>query len=158
MATIKKVKIPISNLPVVDENNNYILRYRVVSDDKNRSSHWSPFIRVDGPPVTVSSGAISVAINSISVTWYDTPRRASYDIFVRYGNYNPLTQQITWGSYAYAGTSLTQNFSILNNVTATNIGVIVQVSGNKTLNSSLKVFEGTGLLKAQIDGGNASGI
>lgn len=158
MATIKKVKIPVSSLPVVDENNNYILRYRIVSDDKNRTSHWSPFLRVAGPAVTTSSGAISVTINSITTTWYDTPRRASYDIFVRYGDYNPATQQIVWGSYAYAGTSLSQSFTVLNNVTATNIGVLVQISGNKTLNPSLQIFEDVALLRAQIDGGNASGV
>lgn len=41
--TVKKVIIPLSELPagspIVD---GYIVRFRIVSDDRNRRSHWSP--------------------------------------------------------------------------------------------------------------------
>ena len=160
MANLKKAKIPVSDIRLVDANNKYLLRYRIVSEDKNRISHWSQFLRVDGPPIDPAgydNGAISVTIKDISVSWYDTPRRGSYDIFVRYGN-GPSIEDITWGTYTYSGSSLTQTYTILNNVSAGYIGVLVQISGNKTLNNNLKVFEGRSTLKAEIDGGNANGV
>ena len=159
MDNLKKAKIPVSDIPVVDAENQYIVRYRVVSEDKNRVSHWSQFLKVPGPTINpASAGAITVTINDITVNWYDTPRRGSYDIFVKYGVGIPLASTV-WSSYTYAGSSQTQSFTILNNTTGKNyVSILVQVSGNKTLNSSLKVFEGTSTLKAEIDGGNASGI
>lgn len=40
---IKKLKIPYNDLPTIDSiNEGYSLRYRVVSSDRNRVSHWSP--------------------------------------------------------------------------------------------------------------------
>ena len=159
MANLKKARVPVSDIKLVDANNRYMLRYRVVSDDKNRVSHWSQFLRVDGPPINPAGydGAITVTINDITANWYDTPRRGSYDIFVRYGNGSSIGSA-TWGAYTYSGSSLTQSYTILNNVTANYVGILVQVSGNKTLNSNLKIYEDASTLKAEIDGGNASGV
>ncbi len=159
MANLKKARIPVSDIKLVDAENNYVLRYRIVSDDKNRVSHWSQFLRVPGPPIDSGgySGAIAVTIKDINISWYDTPRRGSYDIFVRYGN-GPSTSSITWGEYSYSGSSLTQTYTILNNVSASDIGILVQASGNKTLNSALKIYEDFSTLKAEIDGGNANGV
>ena len=40
---IKKAIIKKALLPAIDSNNiGYIFRYRVVSEDKNRTSQWSP--------------------------------------------------------------------------------------------------------------------
>lgn len=160
MANLKKARIPVSDIKLVDAENNYVLRYRIVSDDKNRVSHWSQFLRIPGPTINPQGyqGAIAVTIKDINVSWYDTPRRGSYDVFVRYGN-GPSIQNITWGAYTHSGSSLTQTYTILNNnPSAGYIGVLVQVSGNKTLNSALKIYEDFSTLKAEIDGGNASGV
>ncbi len=44
---IKNVVIPVEELPPLqDGQTNYIIRYRVVSEDKNRSSAWTPLIVV----------------------------------------------------------------------------------------------------------------
>lgn len=44
---IKKVIIPLSELPadspILD---GYLVRFRIVSEDKNRTSHWSPIYLV----------------------------------------------------------------------------------------------------------------
>ena len=161
MDNLKKAKIPLSDIPVVDADNQYIVRYRVISEDKNRVSHWSQFLKVPGPainPEDYDKGAITVTVNDITTNWYDSPKRGSYDIFVKYGVGIPLASTI-WSSYTYAGSSQTQSFTILNNSIGKDyIGILVQISGNKTLNSGLKVFEATSTLKAEIDGGNASGV
>ncbi len=44
---IKKVIIPKAKLPgFFGENRKYILRYRLISEDKNRTSHWSPAYKI----------------------------------------------------------------------------------------------------------------
>jgi hypothetical protein len=43
---IKKVVIENAELPPVDSNGEYFLRYRVISEDRNRTSHWSPVYNV----------------------------------------------------------------------------------------------------------------
>ena len=159
MENLKKAKIPVSDIPVVDSENQYIVRYRVVSEDKNRVSHWSQFLKVPGPTINSnSSGAVSVTIKDITVSWFDSPKRGSYDIFVKYGTGVSL-EAATFGDYTYSGTSNSQTYTFLNpTTTASYVRVLVQVAGNKTLNPLLKVYEDTSTLKAEIDGGNASGI
>lgn len=45
---IKKVILPLDNLPEIDsKTGKYYLRYRIVSEDKSRVSHWSPIQQVD---------------------------------------------------------------------------------------------------------------
>lgn len=45
---IKKVTIPAANLPDLPVGvTKYVVRFRFVSDDKNRTSHWSPSQEVD---------------------------------------------------------------------------------------------------------------
>lgn len=44
---IKKVRFKQADLPpVLVTEEGYVLRYRVVSEDKNRTSHWSPIVTV----------------------------------------------------------------------------------------------------------------
>ena len=52
---IKRVTITEDTLPPVTITDNrmyYFLRYRIVSEDKNRQSHWSPIYRIIAPPVS----------------------------------------------------------------------------------------------------------
>jgi hypothetical protein len=160
LQNLKKARISVSDIPVVDAENQYIVRYRVVSEDKNRVSHWSQFLKVPGPDILAEGydGAISVTIKDVTTTWYDFPKRGSYDIFVRYGNKANPTAPIIWNQYSYSGSSTSQSFVVLNNVNAGFIGVMVQVSGNKTINSLLKIYEDFSTLKAEIDGGDANGV
>jgi len=56
---IKQVRILQKDLPSINTNiEGYSLRYRVLSDDKNRSSHWSPIITLSAG-YTYTSGSIS---------------------------------------------------------------------------------------------------
>ena len=41
---IKKITVLQSSLP---STSNYTVRYRFVSEDKNRTSHWSPTYEID---------------------------------------------------------------------------------------------------------------
>jgi hypothetical protein len=45
---IKKVTVPSQDLPNLGQGQTkYLVRFRFVSDDKNRVSHWSPTQEVD---------------------------------------------------------------------------------------------------------------
>lgn len=43
---IKNVVVPLSMLPYIGGDESYYVRYRIVSDDKNKSSHWSQVVAV----------------------------------------------------------------------------------------------------------------
>jgi hypothetical protein len=97
--TIKKFKTPLSDLPAVNsETQGYSLRYRIVSDDKNRISHWSPIYLID-PDFTYVPGIIQFnkAGNIASVVWdsvtvnkvdgantYFIKKESQYDFWVRW--------------------------------------------------------------------------
>ena len=93
---IKKVVIPRSELPPIRvEDEGYVFRYRIISDDKNRRSHWSP-IKVIKPEYTFVSGDIhhdkSGAISTIAWTPVIIKKNdttitqvTSYDLWVRWG-------------------------------------------------------------------------
>lgn len=58
-AGIKKIRIRQSDISAINVNEEgYVLRYRVVSEDKNRTSQWSP-ISIIQPGYTYVSGDIS---------------------------------------------------------------------------------------------------
>lgn len=90
---IKKVVVRSSQLPPVVENgsgdNGYVLRYRIVSEDRNRVSHWSPqyFISQEVVAPTLDNNLVSVNGDMLFVNWsayenlYD-----SYDVFVDWGS------------------------------------------------------------------------
>lgn len=49
--TVKKVIIKKQDLPAFNgELQSYLVRYRVVSEDRNRTSHWSPRYKVNVEP------------------------------------------------------------------------------------------------------------
>jgi len=55
---IKKTRIKKSNLPSINiDQEGYVLRYRLISEDKNRVSHWSS-VEVIKPEYTKVSGSI----------------------------------------------------------------------------------------------------
>lgn len=128
---IKKLVIPKNQLPPVGDNNEYILRYRIISDDKNRSSHWSPIFSVPASQIEEVDGNLFVNGTSSTAIWGDENNRPKYDIFVKFDG----------GSYSYHGTSPIHTYGFLNTGT-TSVQVAVQVEGiNKQRNVDLTIFE-----------------
>jgi hypothetical protein len=129
---IKKAIIKKALLPAIDSNNvGYIFRYRVVSEDKNRTSQWSPVNIVADDTITGVSGALQISQTITTVVWDDELNRPKYDIFVGFDSATPI----------YHGTSPIHTYSFLNTGT-TNVRVIIQVEGSqKTLNASLEIYD-----------------
>jgi len=102
-----KLTIGKENFQDVDAyTGNVYLRYRIVSEDKNRSSYWSPIFEIEPPvyyvqgllqlPGTIigikNTGYVTLAWDSVSI--YDNENLSrlgelmSYDIWIQYGGNN----------------------------------------------------------------------
>ena len=131
-ANIKKVRIPKSSLPPINnETLAYNLRYRIISEDKNRTSHWSPVYNADGTSVAVTSGALSITQTIITAVWGDENLHPAYDIFVSFDG----------DPFYWHGTSAVHSYSFLNEGSTT-VRVKVQlVSSKKVIKAALNIFD-----------------
>ena len=96
-AGIRKVTIPRSELPAVNATSNaYNVRYRIISEDRNRFSAWSPIVQISAPSISLLTYSVSVNNADLIITavWNPNPDLAltNYDVFVRWiGNNNADT-------------------------------------------------------------------
>jgi hypothetical protein len=116
---IKKVIIPKASLPPAGKNREYLVRYRIASQDKNRYSHWSPIYKVIGKELTLVEGVIQKVGSIIMVAWAGAQDVSSYDIFVKYDDQT---------TYTYHGSSTSNNYSIINQGTSMAY-IAVQIGG-----------------------------
>jgi hypothetical protein len=130
-AGIKRVIIKKSSLPPLDHNKvGYFFRYRIVSEDKNRTSQWSPINLVLDDSITAVAGAVQVSASIISAVWGDELNRPSYDVFVGFDG----------ATATYHGTTPIHSYQFIKTGT-TNVRVIIQVeSSEKTLNANFQIY------------------
>ena len=131
-ANIKKTRILKSSLPPIDfDTLRYNTRYRVISEDKNRTSHWSPIYNSNGADVVGTTGALSITSEIITAVWGDENLNPEYDIFVSFDS----------GAFFWHGTSAVHSYSFLNEGTAT-VRVKVQLaSSKKQIKAGLGIFD-----------------
>lgn len=139
-SNIKKVMVPYDQLPASYSNNaavSYNVRYRVISEDKNRVSHWSRIYTInaatnnDGDPlinpytysyvketVTTSSGTtIGIRLGWQLQSGATVPVvPPSYDIFVSRDS----------GSWTFLDNTVAQTYTVLRTGTETSINIAVQ--------------------------------
>ena len=132
----EQVRVPKSDLPELSKlaNGNYghIIRYRVVSEDQNRFSHWSPIAQLEVPAVTQVEGDVGVSGNIIQTVWSDEENRPNYDVFVDFDN----------SGYSYHGTTPIHTYSFLSNISYSTVQVAIQVASiEKERASSITIFE-----------------
>ena len=88
---IKKITIPKSELPSISgQNFTYNVRYRVVSEDKNRISHWSPIFRLEVPTTTDAglpyTSTDRIHVNTVGsspttiITTWNYPQESEYNV------------------------------------------------------------------------------
>jgi hypothetical protein len=116
--TIKKAKILKENLPPVSSiTGEYSVRYRIISEDKNRTSSWSSVYSVD-PNYTYVAGKINLSSSSgvVRAAWdsvaikigANTIRQAKdYDIFVKWSKADGI------GDWNYVDRITTNNTSFV---------------------------------------------
>jgi len=87
---IKKIIIPKSKLPgFFGDHREYILRYRFISEDKNRTSHWSPVYKIiaeDTPSEILNSMVVDKTNKVINLTWEPQTSIEEYFIYVKWNN------------------------------------------------------------------------
>lgn len=116
---IKKVIIPRSSLPPAGKDGEYLIRYRIASQDKNRYSHWSHIHKVTGKALEPVNGTIEKVNSIIMIAWNAVPNILSYDVFVKYNSE---------ANYYYHGTTTSNNYSIISQG-GQSIDVAVQIGG-----------------------------
>ena len=133
---IKKITILKKNLPPVNSENKHVLRYRIISDDFNRTSAWSKIYYVDSVPlngltaeVTKNAVTVSPVAGTISVRTVDSRGRAKLDIFIKYGS-NSYSYHGTTNETTLSGTTATTTYTFANTATtATTLEIAVQPEG-----------------------------
>ena len=130
-AGIKKVIIKKTSLPALDSDKvGYVFKYRIVSEDKNRTSQWSPINLVLDNSITAVAGAVQVSTSVISAVWGDELNRPKYDVFVGFDG----------ATATYHGTTPIHSYQFIKTGT-TNVRVIIQVeSSEKTLNANFQIY------------------
>ena len=96
---VKKFTVPLSDLPPISsENEGYSVRYRFISADRNRNSHWSPlylivpdFTYVPGDIYFNKAGSIAQIVwdaveitKVVDATTYPISKALEYDVWVRW--------------------------------------------------------------------------
>jgi hypothetical protein len=141
--TVKKVTLEKKDFPPLSPNGQYLLRYRIISEDKNRTSHWSPIYEIDVRAfIEQVSGDLQISNGSLAITtiWDASYIASSYDVFVSFGIYNVGTATIAWGNYAYHGSSDSTSYSFLRPAAVTDIRVKIQLAGiEKQVNPTLTI-------------------
>jgi hypothetical protein len=133
---IKRVVVLKSELPPVSSDNSYRVRFRMISEDRNRTSHWSPLKELSALSAVPVSGNTEYTAEIVTIVWGDEQGNPNYDIFVGFDGASP----------SYHGTSATHTYSLLNNGT-TSVEVIIQIeSAQKILSSQLEIYSETILL------------
>jgi hypothetical protein len=149
----------------------YDFRYRIVSEDKNRYSHWSPITRfimpnIEDPPFpytatnrfSISKSGNPEVINAIwskpgsteEQTEYEARinKISTYDVWIRWNNNNTTNlNDAGWTEWEYVSTTSSNNFSILkkdNDVKR--IEIAIQASTTRKVrdyfNNKLTLFRG----------------
>jgi hypothetical protein len=170
--SVKKVVIEKKDLPPLTPDGEYLIRYRIISEDKNRTSHWSPIYTLDTTKVwneeteefeslikNVSSSLL-VTPTTITLSWGAQNNAALYDIFVKFkigGSWQT--------NFKYKDSSSSHAYSFLipsdpeeNGYGATDIEASIQIAGiEKTKEPKLTISTVQGPLRAVIGGGGAAG-
>lgn len=104
---IKQVRISRDNLPPINaDQGKYVVRYRIISSDRNRISHWSPQFLVSPTPPNFEAAedkniAISIAGSTLVVKW-NISAKAQAEF-----NKNPNLELTTYDVYLAWGLSPT---------------------------------------------------
>jgi hypothetical protein len=127
----QKVILPAEDLPPLSRLSNgsygYIVRYRIISEDQNRYSHWSPIRELPAPPVSPVEGSLVINGNIAQLVWGDEEDRPNYDIFISFDG----------GGYIYHGTSSTHQYSLLIPYDTFSVQAKIQIESTNKIQSDL---------------------
>jgi|LakMenEpi03Aug12_release.lakeMendotaPanAssembly.Ray.scaffolds.fasta_scaffold01813_19 hypothetical protein len=117
---IKRVKILKKDLPFRNSTtNSYNIRYRIVEEEGNKSSHWSPIYNIYIPKENIVDAVLSFdpSTKVFNLVWQPDESDISFDVYISYDN------KQTW---QYINTAYSPYYSGIVKPTATNFAVWVQ--------------------------------
>jgi hypothetical protein len=133
----KIVNIPKNSLPINSDTGEYIFRYRVVSDDRNRFSAWSPQYRLQAPTISQILIANSITLQqptyTVQTVGSDKVASVYWNIAEVFRNVEKYDVYIKWG--ASTGTAAWQ---FLKTVSAGSFS-IVKPSGQTSNTINIKI-------------------
>jgi hypothetical protein len=134
----QKVILPSRDLPPLsklsDDSYGHIVRYRIISEDQNRYSHWSPIRELPAPDVIPVEGSLVINGGIAQLVWGDEEDRPNYDIFISFDG----------GEYVYHGTSPTHQYSLLIPYDTFSVQAKIQIeSTNKVQSDLITIFTST---------------
>lgn len=130
---IKNVVIKKELLGKVTSSNSRVVRFRIVSEDRNRKSAYSKIFITGSEAVIIGPGDLNVIGNTIMVNWSSgqISIQIVYDVFAGFDGATPT----------YIGSTGSQNYSFLKTGTQS-VRVIVQASSiTPKLTESLEVYD-----------------
>ena len=130
---IKNVIIKKEFLGKVTSSNSRVVRFRIVSEDKNRKSAYSKIFITGSDAVVIGPGDINKVGNTILVNWTtgQSSIQITYDIFVGFDGAIPT----------YLDSTGSKSYSFLKNGTQS-VRVIVQISSTSPqLADYLEVYD-----------------
>ena len=137
---IKKATIFSSSFAELDwEAEGYLVRYRIKSENKNVSSHWSPVYIIKSNDFEYIDGSYFETIGedgkiNITVVWDDLYNRPSYDVFVSFREAEVSnTFSYDGDEFIFHGTAPTHNYSFIKVEGSESVRIIIQPSTNKKI-------------------------
>jgi len=136
---IKKVNVPSSILTELDwDTGGHIIRYRIIADNKNIRSHWSPVYFIPGPEFSIVTGDVIESIGAdgstvVTAAWSDVFDIPAYDVYVSYFTdlENPI--QYDGNDFFLHGTPQVHSYSFTLDPEINSYRIIVQPATNKKL-------------------------
>jgi hypothetical protein len=142
MAATKKVTIPVKDLPAMLPSGKHLVRYRVVSEDKNRVSAWSPIYSIGIPAITKAIESIATTGTVVTYTT-EIPHKFSVGDIVSIADTDPSEYSHNSVTVIAPVTSLT--FSIASTDTEAYVGY-GRVNSGAEIRKSLSVSGKTATL------------
>jgi hypothetical protein len=155
---IKKVVFSSDSMPPLDWNaEGYLVRYRIKTENKNLTSHWSPVYAVPINPFEQVEGSFSETIGEDGKTiatavWDDVLDFPSYDVFVAfrggtlYGDEFEYDQDL----FHYHGTTQNHDYSFVKIIGSTSLRIVVQASSNiKRIKDLFIIFDSDNPIAAE---------
>jgi hypothetical protein len=134
VASVKKVVIPRSQLIPVDGSSQTLIRFRIISDDRNRFSEWSSIFSVTtGEEISLTAARFASASlgSMVEIAWDGLPSGISLDIFTSEDG-----EDMT-----YHGTTSDNRYIFIRSAEETYQFSIQRSSINKAYDEFLQIFE-----------------
>lgn len=99
--------------PISADDEGYNVRLRLISQDRNRSSFWTPLYTVAAPAVTEIPYNIHIVNTgsgqTVNIVWEDPNANREYDVYVKW-RMTPSDPNAVW---AYKGSTFSNTYSLI---------------------------------------------